>query len=168
MERCKDDNVSLSSLKSGGPATSLADAAARARAQAEAAIARAAFADKEMRLKIEQAETEAKLHMEKAKLDAELEALHLQREAAAAIAKAEILEAAIDFNGGGPSISVGKPLLETDDTERTSNYVNTHSKLHHLAMDTARQRVCTPPPLYWFVFDTYTLVRILKQIHLVI
>ena len=150
MDRCKDDNVSVSSLRSGCPATSLADAAARARARAEAARARAAFSEKEMRLKIERAETEAKLHLEKAKLDAELGALNLQREVAAAIAQAEILEAAVELDGGGPCTSVSKSLWETDDTEHTSS--SAQSKLHSQTMDTAHKTVCTPTPLYCFFY----------------
>ena len=48
----------------------------------------------EATLKVQKAEKEAELQLAKAKLDAELSTLALQREAAAAIAQAEALEAA--------------------------------------------------------------------------
>eukprot|EP00064_Thunnus_orientalis_P004434 superscaffoldBa00000404_g4446 len=141
MEGCKDDNVSVSSLKTGCSSASLAGAAARARARAEAARARASFAEKETRLRIEKAEIEAKLLLEKAKLDAELAALNLQREAVAAVVQAEALEAVLDVDSGAPSASVSKLLLEKDITERTSNYIEAQSKLHNHTVDTPHQTV---------------------------
>lgn len=80
MEAGIDDNVSVTSQRSGASSASAVDAAARARARAEAAWAHAAFAEKEVQLKLEKAEKEAKLQLEKAKLDAELGTLTLQRE----------------------------------------------------------------------------------------
>ncbi|XP_054611777.1 uncharacterized protein LOC129169411 [Dunckerocampus dactyliophorus] len=63
-------------------------AAAHALAEAEAAKARLAYAEKEMSIK-----------MEKARLKATLNVLHLQKEADAALAKAEVIEtAAAQFN----------------------------------------------------------------------
>lgn len=69
-----------SSKRSGRSATS---AAVIARAKAEAAKVRAAFAEKETAMKVE-----------RVRLEASLEALRLEREAAAAIAEADALEAA--------------------------------------------------------------------------
>lgn len=159
MEGCKDNNTSVSSLKSGCSSASLACAAARARARAEAAQTRASFAEKEARLKVEQAEIEAKLQLKKAKLDAELGTLTLQREAAAAVAQAEALEAAVELERGSPSGNVSNPLLEKDITERTFNYVEAQSKLHNRTMDTPHQRVCSPTTVLFFT----TISMIPKQ-----
>ncbi|RXN31543.1 hypothetical protein ROHU_004747 [Labeo rohita] len=76
---------SLSSSKS-----SVASAAAKARASAEAARAKMAFAKRQLEMKKEK----ARLEQERATVEANLEALELERDAAAALAEAEVLEAA--------------------------------------------------------------------------
>lgn len=78
---------------------------------------------------------------------AELGALTLQREAAAAIAQAEALEAAVELENGVLSANASKLLTEKEITERTSNCVKAHSKLHIQTMDTPLQRVGTPTSL---------------------
>ncbi len=81
------DTASKSSIRtSRSSRSSVGVAAARARAKAEAARARATFAEREIAIKVD-----------KARLEANLEALYLEKEAAAASAEAEILEAAAEF-----------------------------------------------------------------------
>ncbi|KAL7868569.1 hypothetical protein SRHO_G00099530 [Serrasalmus rhombeus] len=69
--------------------------AARAQAEAQAAKARLAYAEKEMSIKIE-----------KARLEASLDVLNLQKEADAAVAKAEVMEAA------AAQLSISEPKEE--------------------------------------------------------
>lgn len=116
MEDVKDDiSVSRASSRS----SSTASAAARARARAEAARARALYGEREAKLKTESAEKV----LEKAKLDAKLEALTLEREAAAAIAQAEALEAAVEIEDGVHLNRNVKSLSQRDIAKRTSDYV---------------------------------------------
>ncbi|XP_056273067.1 uncharacterized protein LOC130195510 [Pseudoliparis swirei] len=68
-------------------ASSMGSAAAKARARAEAAKARMSYAEEEMNLKLG-----------KAKLEASIEMLNYKKETAAAVAEAEVLEAAVDAN----------------------------------------------------------------------
>ncbi len=123
MDENKDgDRASQMSAGSSHTSVSTASAAARARARAEAARIRASFAEKEAKLKIEQAEREARALLEKARLDAELSALTLQREAAAAVAQAEILEAA-EEQSNVPDDKSAKKSLKEECMQRTSDYV---------------------------------------------
>jgi len=81
------DKSSKSSIRSSRSSrSSVGVAAARARAKAEAARARVTFAEREIAIKVDTA-----------RLQANLEALHLEKEAAAASAEADILEAAAEF-----------------------------------------------------------------------
>ncbi|XP_077127869.1 uncharacterized protein LOC143783349 [Ranitomeya variabilis] len=93
--------------------TSITSAVAIARANAEAAKMRASFADQEMQLKLE-----------KARVDAALESLAAKREAAAALAEAESLEAAQSpkLHSQSSMSSLEFPLQ--DSPQRTSQYVN--------------------------------------------
>lgn len=70
-------------------------AAAKARAQAEAARARTLFTKKENAIKFDKIRLEMTHQLDKAKLEADLEVLHHEKEAAAALAQAEVLEAAV-------------------------------------------------------------------------
>ncbi|KAJ8003162.1 hypothetical protein DPEC_G00166530 [Dallia pectoralis] len=82
-----------------------------ARAKAEAAKARLPYAKKEMSLKLE-----------KAKLEATIDMLSLEKETAAAVAEAEVLEAAVD----GSDRSSCKLQLEAtplDPIQRTRKYI---------------------------------------------
>ena len=118
MDQAKDnDNASQVSASSRSTSASAVSAAARARAKAEAACTRAAFADKEIKLKLE-----------KARLDAELEALALQREAAAAVVQAEVLEAA-EKQVKEPRSKSSKASVKRE-LDRTSAYVQQQNKLH--------------------------------------
>lgn len=108
--------ASMSTTRSHGSATSTA--AAKARAKAEAAKARLAFAEQEMKLK-----------MEKARLEASIEMLTTEKETAAAVAKAEALEAAVGVSEGKHSCKL--PLIATsvDSAERTKEYVEKQAEV---------------------------------------
>ncbi|MEQ2292379.1 hypothetical protein AMECASPLE_022578 [Ameca splendens] len=108
--------ASMSSTRSSGSATSAA--AARARTNAEAAKAHLIFAEKEMKLK-----------MEKAHLEASIEMLTLEKETAAAVAKAEALEAVIGSSEGKNSCNLPFISLVADTSERTREYVENQAKL---------------------------------------
>lgn len=119
----KSGKTSLVSSKRGSSRSSTSEAAARARAVAEAARARASFAERELHMKKEKARLEA----EKATLEATLEALQAEKEVAAALAEAEILEAAAE---GGEYHSDSKSGSDTPRTvqERTNEYVEDQRK----------------------------------------
>ncbi|XP_054867909.1 uncharacterized protein LOC129347292 [Amphiprion ocellaris] len=108
--------------------SSTSSTAIQARAQAEAAKARASYADTEAKLKVESAAKEAELQLSKAKLDAELKALEYKREAAAAIAQAEALEAAEELESD-KSDSIARENLEKDIKTRTQEYVEKQAHL---------------------------------------
>ncbi|XP_027897195.1 uncharacterized protein LOC114159423 [Xiphophorus couchianus] len=108
--------ASMSSTRSSGTATSAA--AAKARANAEAAKARLVFAEKEMKLK-----------MEKARLEASMEMLTIEKETAAAIAKAEALEAVVGASEGKHSCRLPFISSVVDSSERTKEYVKNQAKL---------------------------------------
>lgn len=76
----KHSGASRSSRSSAG--------AAAARARAEAARAWVTFAEREIAMKVD-----------KARLEANLEALHFEKEAAAANAQAEVFESAAEYEG---------------------------------------------------------------------
>lgn len=110
-------SASCSSKRS--KASSTGAAAAMARAKAEAARARLSFAKKEMALKVEKAQLEATMDM-----------LSLEQETAAAVAEAEVLEAAADCSDRSSSkshldLQHAAPL---DPTERTKEYVAEQAK----------------------------------------
>ncbi|XP_067279227.1 uncharacterized protein [Pseudorasbora parva] len=129
MDEYKDgDRASQKSAGSSRTSVSTASAAARARARAEAACVRASFAEKEGKLKIEQAEKEAKALLEKARLTAELSALTLQREAAAAVAQAKILEAAEEQLKVPDDKSAIRSYKE-ESMQRTNDYVTQQAEL---------------------------------------
>ena len=91
-------------------------AAARAQAEAQAAKARLAYAEKEMSIKVE-----------KARLEATLDILHLQKEADAAKAKAEVMEsAAAQFD---TAESKGELTFLTPE-QKVSEYINKHNHTH--------------------------------------
>lgn len=89
-----------------------------ARAKAEAAKARLPYAKKEMALKVEKAQLEATMNM-----------LSLEQETAAAVAEAEVLEAAI-VSDRSSSKFYTDPLSATplDPMERTKEYVAKQAK----------------------------------------
>nr|XP_055034971.1 uncharacterized protein LOC129422846 [Misgurnus anguillicaudatus] len=123
------DNASARTRKSKSSFSSASSAAVRARAKAEAAKARAAFAEKEAELKVQRAEKEAELQLGKAKLEAELGALELQREAAAAIAQAEALEAAeLDLEGSVKTEVSSQANLQNEIVTRTNEYVDAQAE----------------------------------------
>ncbi|KAM4023316.1 uncharacterized protein ACNLHF_028069 [Anomaloglossus baeobatrachus] len=93
--------------------TSISEAVAIARANAEAAKIRASFADQEMQLKLE-----------RARLDAALESLAAKKEAAAAFAEAESLEAAQNPELHRQSSMPSLEFPPQDPPQRTSQYVN--------------------------------------------
>ncbi|XP_043105115.1 uncharacterized protein LOC122351832 [Puntigrus tetrazona] len=103
-------HASCSSVRSSTSSTG--SAAAKARARAEAAKARLTFAEEEVNLKLQ-----------KARVEASMEVLQHKKEAAAAVAEAEALEAAIDENAEKHScvLSVNSAPLEAK--QRTEQYI---------------------------------------------
>ncbi|XP_061136930.1 uncharacterized protein LOC133155543 [Syngnathus typhle] len=95
-------------------ASSTEAAGTKARAKAEAAKARLSYARKEMSLKVEKAQLEAKMDM-----------LSLQQEAAAALAEADVLEAAVEGSLRSSTNLNLERLFEApvDTLERTKEYV---------------------------------------------
>ena len=112
--------ASCSSVRSSASSTEAA--AAKARARAEAAKTRLAYAEEEVNLKLE-----------KAKLEASLTMLTYKKETAAAIAEAEVLEAAVDVNDERQScgLIVDSGPLET--AQRTEQYVTEQTKMQEEA-----------------------------------
>ena len=136
MELARTDNASVHTRKSKSSSSSTSSAAVRARAKAEAAKAQATFAEREATIKVQKAEKEAELQLGKAKLDAELSALALQREAAAAIAQAEALEAAELDIGDSIRTDPSSLDLQNEIATRTNEYVEAQAGL-----DVSRTRV---------------------------
>lgn len=129
MESERNDDASARTRRSKSSHSSASSAAVRARAKAEVAKARAAFAEKEAELKVQRAEREAELQLGKAKLEAELGALELQREAAAAIAQAEALEAAeLDIEGSSKTDISSQANLQNEIVTRTNEYVEAQAE----------------------------------------
>lgn len=111
----KDGASATSSRRSGSTRSSKSSVgveAARARAQAEAARARATFAEKEIAIKVD-----------RARLEACLDALHLEKEAAAAVAQAEVLEAAAEHMGEELCTKKSHSTELQSTQERVSDYV---------------------------------------------
>lgn len=120
-----------------------------ARAKAEAAKARLPYATKEMALKVEKAQLEATMDM-----------LSLEQETAAAVAEAEVLEAAVDGSDRSSSKLHSDQLSATplDPMERTKEYVAEQAKeenrvqfapaLHQLSQDENRQPHAEPTSAY--------------------
>ncbi|XP_044147071.1 uncharacterized protein LOC122935372 [Bufo gargarizans] len=97
------------------------EAGALARAEAEAMKAQIVFA-----------EEEAKIKQEKARIEASLEVLSLKKSAAAATAKAQVLEAALetdDDTSDKPDIQLD--LKHETAIQRTEEYVREHSQILH-------------------------------------
>lgn len=88
------------------------------------------FPEKEAKLKNEQAEREAKALLEKARLDPELSALTLQREAAATVAQAEILEAA-EEQLHVPDDKIAKKSSKEECMQRTTDYITQQDELQN-------------------------------------
>lgn len=122
-------------------ASSTGAAAVMARAKAEAAKACLPHAKKEMALKVEKAQLEAKMDM-----------LSLEQETAAAVAEAEVLEAAVD--GSDRSSSKLYSAASLDPMEHTKEYVAEQAKeenrvqfapaLYQLSQDENRQLHAEP------------------------
>jgi len=130
-------------------ASSTGAAAAVARAKAEAAKARLPYAKKEMALKVEKAQLEATMNM-----------FSLEQETAAAVAEAEVLEAAVDGSDRNSSKLQSDQLSATshDPMERTKKYVAEQAKevnrvqfapaLHQLYHGEKRQLHAEPATMY--------------------
>ncbi|XP_067306911.1 uncharacterized protein [Pseudorasbora parva] len=144
MELERTDDASARTRKSKSSHSSASSAAVRARAKAEAAKARAAFAEKEAELKVQSAEKEAELQLGKAKLEAKLGALELQREAAAAIAQAEALEAAeLDLEDSIKTDVSSQAKLRNEIVTRTNEYIEAQA-VHSIARTQASAHATLP------------------------
>ncbi|KAK2815042.1 hypothetical protein Q7C36_023308 [Tachysurus vachellii] len=101
-------------------------AAATARAQAEAARTRVLFVKKENVIKLDKIKLEMSHKLDKARMEADLEVLQHEKEQAAALAQAEVLEAAvasIEDSISNASFSVSSHSK----VERTKDYVEMQS-----------------------------------------
>lgn len=158
MSQSQASSFKTRSQVGSSKSSSVSNAAAIARAKAEAAKARAAFTEQEMQLKLQQASLEAErarqqasleaeraqqqasleaeraqqqasLELEKARLEATLTKLTIEKETAAAIAEAEVLEAAAypDSKHSSHSNVLGLEKKPQDSLQRTSEYVYQHS-----------------------------------------
>nr|XP_054604550.1 uncharacterized protein LOC129165413 [Nothobranchius furzeri] len=89
-------------------------AVARAQAEAQAAKARLAYAEKEMSIKVE-----------KARLEATLDVINLQKEADAAMAKAEVMESAVaQFDKADSKEELSFLPLQATTEQKVSEYIN--------------------------------------------
>lgn len=129
MEQGKTEKVSVHTRKSKSFQSSTSSAVVKACDAAEAMKARAASAKKEVQLKVEKAAKEAELQLHRAKLETELSALALQRDAAAAIAQAEVLEAAEELQNSFKSDSSSHKALQRLIATRTNEYVAAQAEL---------------------------------------
>ncbi|KAE8297970.1 hypothetical protein D5F01_LYC02453 [Larimichthys crocea] len=114
------------SQRSSSTRSSVIEAAARA--SAEAALAKAAYVKKQQEIKKES----ARLDLEKATLQAEIEVLESEKEAAAARAKAEILEATAAIENDDIH-SVRSTIPPQVVQQRTEEYVQTQFNIQSLA-----------------------------------
>ncbi|KAL7382213.1 hypothetical protein ABVT39_018645 [Epinephelus coioides] len=117
-----------SNSSSSSKSSSVSRAAAKARAKVEAARARAAFVQREADLRLEEAHLAADLKIREARLAAELSALKHQKEVAAALAKAEVLEAAAENLSKEGSRSRHDTVRVA--IQRTRDYVERHAQPH--------------------------------------
>lgn len=91
-------------------------AAAKARARAEAERTRAYYVKKETEIKVE-----------KVRMEGSLTALEHEKEAAAAMGEARVLEEAVESLEGGSCRSDTQIAPPIDPVQRTSDYVEQHS-----------------------------------------
>lgn len=127
--------------------SSAAAAAAKARAHAEAARTRALFTQREIAIKLDKIKLETTHQLDQAKLEADLDMLHHEKEAAAALAQAEVLEAAAaaEFEEAFPRKSSHATSLQSR-MERTRDYVRAHAHFTERAkIDTERSCKRDPP-----------------------
>ncbi len=94
-KRSRSSRTSQSSRSSRSSRISVSIAAATARAPAEAARTRVQFVKKENAIKLDKIKLEMTHKLDKAKMEADLEVLHHEKEQAAALAQAEVLEAVV-------------------------------------------------------------------------
>ncbi len=115
--------------------SSASAAATTARAKAAACKVKASYAEREaimmkerVQLQEHQQKTLAETTRRKAEVEAELYVLKVQKEAVAASTEAEVYEAAI-HREDGLDVNLEKLLCVSNRTERTREYVQTHSQL---------------------------------------
>ncbi|KAL3967947.1 NLR family CARD domain-containing protein 3 [Sarotherodon galilaeus] len=116
---------SVASIASSGPSAS--QAAAAARAKLEAARARADYA-----------KIESEMMIEKARIEAKLNTLQYEKEVAAAMAEASILEVAAE-----ESVKTERKPAFEETAERTRQYVEQHLQLTESAKPEAEHREST-------------------------
>lgn len=124
--------------------SSAAAAAAKARAHAEAAWTRALFTQKEVAIKLDKIKLEMTHQLGQAKLEADLDILHHEKEAAAALVQAEVLEAA-----------AAAEFVEAEEFQiKSSSAISAQSRMEHTrdyvraqAHFTERAKTNREPPL---------------------
>lgn len=126
MAERPSDTSSTSSRTSSRTVGSAASTIARAHAKAEAAKVRASYGNQGAQWKIEKAAKEAEFKLAGAKYNAELEALSFRREADAAIAEAESLEAAEALG----DLKVLDAISEEEKMECTSKFIKSQKEFH--------------------------------------
>ncbi|XP_026005436.1 uncharacterized protein LOC113010547 [Astatotilapia calliptera] len=119
---------SVASSSNSSCKSSASLAAAKARARAEAVRARSTFVKKETELMVEKAQ----LRVEEARMEAALATLKQEKEVAAALAEAEVLESAVAELGSKQDLRAADIIgIPPDSTEkRTNDYVECHSRMH--------------------------------------
>lgn len=119
--------------------------AAKARARTEAMRARSTFVKKENELLI----GKAQLKVEEARMEAALTTLKQEKEVAAALAEAEVLEsaaAAAEVDSKLDSKSLNIAAIPHDSTEdRTRDYIEKHSEVHSSNLTLLQHEYYTPP-----------------------
>lgn len=150
-------NISGSSRHSRSSAASKAGAT-QARAEAEAAKAEAAFMDKENDLKLQQAELEASMQLRKMRLEASLDKVRMEKRAAAAEAKAEVLEAAVIQDNNETLSEIDVPA--DDPVTRTREYVKgaTHGSQTMPILETSNGNTEMKLPQHSLIIDSYARI----------
>lgn len=126
-KRSRSFRTSQSSRSSRSSRISVSIAAATARAQAEAARTRVQFVKKENAIKLDKIKLEMTHKLDKAKMEADLEVLHHEKEQDAALAQAEVLEAAV----GGIEDCISSASFSVSShsrVERTKDYVENQTQ----------------------------------------
>lgn len=140
-------HTSCSSRQSKSSSASKA-AAAQARAEAEAAKTEAAFAERENELKLQKAELEAYIQLQRTRLEVSLDRVRIEKKAAAAVAKAEVLEAAVFQDNDGVlseiNVPADDPKIRTKEyIQEVDNYTNT-AVIHNVDAPTGNPEMANP------------------------
>ncbi|XP_044136507.1 uncharacterized protein LOC122928083 [Bufo gargarizans] len=122
--------------------SSASDKATRARAKAEAACAMASYAEQEAELMREQAKSESEALKKKAELEASLHLLKQQKNAAAALAEAEVFTRAAEAQFDG----IENQMSSHSAIQRTREYVQSQATMYTDQQSNDAPRSSLTPP----------------------